>query len=373
MALLFVSACLMATPLRAASSFASPAFQSQWQAGEAITPNFWGPLPNAKDGQQEPYKEEASSSRLVQYFDKGRMELTNGSVTNGLLATDLVKGQVQVGDTTFQPKPAPAIPIAGDSDNTFPTYAQLGGTAASLLAPATAQPGNGSVAAIVPNGTVVALATTVTGRATIGGFDDATRHNVPGVFVDYRNKAGLPTIGYALSEPFIAMVKVAGQPKQVEMQVFERRVLTYTESNPDAFKVEMGNVGQHYYQWRSATPAPATSVTPTTSPTSVATVATPTATTATASGVTFLSVQGNTPGGAASVAVKGPPSAQCAITYTTPAGAISTVSGLGPKTTTTMGLTVWNWTIESNTRAGTGMVLVQCSGGVSATTTIKIG
>ena len=27
-------------------------------------------------------------------------------------------------------------------------------------------------------------------------------------------------------------------------------MLTYTASNPVAFKVEMGNIGQHYFQWR---------------------------------------------------------------------------------------------------------------------------
>src|SRR5262245_47123770 len=76
----------------AATSFANPAFQTQWQQGEAITPNLWGPLANAKDGQQEPYKEAPGGTRLVQYFDKGRMELTGGAVTNGLLATELIHG-----------------------------------------------------------------------------------------------------------------------------------------------------------------------------------------------------------------------------------------------------------------------------------------
>ena len=63
--------------VEAAGSFASPAFQKQWAAGEAITPNFWGPLPLAHDGQNEPYVEAPGGSRLVQYFDKARMELTN--------------------------------------------------------------------------------------------------------------------------------------------------------------------------------------------------------------------------------------------------------------------------------------------------------
>src|SRR5262245_19639343 len=105
-----------AAAIEAATAFANPAFQTQWQQGEAVTPNFWGPLANAKDGQQEPYKEAASSQRLVQYFDKGRMELTNGKVTNGLLATELVKGQIQLGDNMFLPQSPPAIPIAGDPD-----------------------------------------------------------------------------------------------------------------------------------------------------------------------------------------------------------------------------------------------------------------
>src|SRR5947209_18809440 len=100
----------------AASGFADSQFLKQWFEGEAVAPNFWGPVANAKNGQNEPYKEAQGGQRLVQYFDKGRMELTNGQLTNGLLATEIVTGQVQIGDKTFQPKAAPAIPIAGDPD-----------------------------------------------------------------------------------------------------------------------------------------------------------------------------------------------------------------------------------------------------------------
>ena len=60
-------------PAQASSSFADSAFQIQWQTGEAMTPNFWGPVALAHEGQQEPYKE-MGGTRLVQYFDKGRME-----------------------------------------------------------------------------------------------------------------------------------------------------------------------------------------------------------------------------------------------------------------------------------------------------------
>ncbi len=43
---------------------------------------------------------------------------------------------------------------------------------------------------------------------------------------------------------------MAGVERPVLFQVFERRVLTYNPANEPAFRVEMGNVGQHYYQWR---------------------------------------------------------------------------------------------------------------------------
>jgi hypothetical protein len=36
----------------------------------------------------------------------------------------------------------------------------------------------------------------------------------------------------------------------VLVQPFERRVLTYTPSNAPAWRVEMGNIGRHYYEWR---------------------------------------------------------------------------------------------------------------------------
>jgi hypothetical protein len=248
----------------AASSFADPAFQTQWEQGEAIAANYWGPLANAKDGRQEPYKEAAGGTRLVQYFDKGRMELTNGTVTNGLLATELITGQVQVGDAAFQAKDPPAIPIAGDPDNPGPTYAQLASKGKSLFAAAPKQTGNYAQAVVSPSGDISASDAGPSAAATFAAFDDPTQHNVPQAFADFRAKAGLQTIGYAKSEPFTATVKVAGAPKQVLVQVFERRVLTYTASNPDAFKVEMGNIGQHYYQWRYGSPGASASAAPAT-------------------------------------------------------------------------------------------------------------
>ena len=60
--------------------------------------------------------------------------------------------------------------------------------------------------------------------------------------------------GYPLTEAYWTDVLVGGVQKQVLVQVFERRVLTYTPSNSDGWKVEAGNVGQHYYTWRYTAP-----------------------------------------------------------------------------------------------------------------------
>jgi len=243
-------------PLAPNSPFAFAGFQSQWQQGEALAPNFWGPT--VAGGLQEHYVEAPGGVRLVQYFDKGRMELTNpdaGLVTNGLLANELITGQLQAGDGTFQSRVAAAIPIAGDPDNAGPTYAALGSTAAALLGPTPAQTGGGVTTSVATNGTITpGTSGAGSGPTALTAYDSVTRHNVPQAFARYRDTVGLLTIGYAKSEPFLASVKVAGVQRQVMVQVFERRVLTYTESNPDPFKVEMGNIGQHYYRWRYCAP-----------------------------------------------------------------------------------------------------------------------
>jgi len=57
-------------------------------------------------------------------------------------------------------------------------------------------------------------------------------------------------VGLPLSEPYWVQATVGGQVKDVLVQVFERRVMTFTPSNSAAFQVEMGNVGRAYYKWR---------------------------------------------------------------------------------------------------------------------------
>jgi thermitase len=56
--------------------------------------------------------------------------------------------------------------------------------------------------------------------------------------------------GLPISDPYWANVKIAGQKQDVLIQAFERRIVTYVPTAPEGFKVQMGNIGQHYYDWR---------------------------------------------------------------------------------------------------------------------------
>jgi cytochrome c553 len=256
--------------------FAHPAFRALWavaddpvaarQAGRSW---LWGPAGFAVAW--EDYAEAPGGKRLVQYFDKTRMEITDidgnpsgdGYVTNGLLARELVLGLIQQGNDRFAlHRPANTINVAGDPDDRDgPTYASF----SRLLGPAPA-----SQAAVMAT---IDRAGNVGQNGALGNYTDyvqyvaETGHNIPRVFWDFLNSTGpinragqletgpvfdpwwRPT-GFPITEAYWARVKVDGQVRDVLIQVFQRRVLTYTPDNPPAFQVEMGNVGRHYYQWR---------------------------------------------------------------------------------------------------------------------------
>lgn len=94
--------------------------------------------------------------------------------------------------------------------------------------------------------------------------------NVPQAFWDFMQRlptpGWLPTMGYPISPAFATNVRVNGvENTTVFVQAFERRVLTYTPSNPHSFQVEFGNIGRHYYTWRYGQNA-APGASPTTAP-----------------------------------------------------------------------------------------------------------
>ena len=256
--------CLMANDVLAADGFASPAFVQRWRQDEQTAPNFWGPLDLATEGVIETYTEGTAGpicrfdqvcpqylvrgKRLVQYFDKGRMELTSSGapVTSGLLVREMISGRMQLGDTAFEAHAPARISVAGDLDNLFPLYSDL----TAPLPPQLLASGAPVQTELTPNGPQAAANLPQDAAAAIATTDSATGLPLPRIFAEYRDRIGLQVIGLAITQPFWVQVKVAGVQRRVLMQAFERRVLTYNAANPDPFKVEFGNVGQHYYRWR---------------------------------------------------------------------------------------------------------------------------
>ncbi len=262
----------------AATDFGDTHFQSTWAytdqpvaAGSVNRTWMWGPQP---DGAAivEPYWDSSTGWRLVQYFDKTRMEITHPDgdqssiwyVTNGLLAKELITGNMQIGDDKFVQYSPAQVNVAGDAnDPNGPTYATF-----NTLMGNSAIPSGWLITQTVDrNGDVAADNSLSSYNVTAKDVGAPTNHNVASVFWDFMTSSGPvdqngnPTTdklfqnpfyatGYPLTEAYWTRVLVGGIQKQVLVQVFERRVLTYTPDNPDGWKVEAGNVGQHYYTWR---------------------------------------------------------------------------------------------------------------------------
>ncbi|HEY0071819.1 MAG TPA: hypothetical protein VGE04_17810, partial [Chloroflexia bacterium] len=276
--------------------FGHPSFEKLWRRtdqlvarGQADRSWYWGPSQISG-----PIKEKLGDrTRIVQYFEKTRMEINDPDnhpdrVTNGLLSNELISGYMQVGENEFERHdPAPYV-IAGDpddpnnpnDDNSNPTYASFAAVSntkdANKYQPnrLTSQPQPQYATATINRAGTVGNDARYAGFAfrnatQIVYFDSATRHNVPTVFWDYLNACG-PIVqggtvvdnqpindpwwsasGLPISDAYWARVTLFGQLEDVLVQAFERRVLTYrpAATNPD-FRVEMGNIGAHYVQWR---------------------------------------------------------------------------------------------------------------------------
>lgn len=258
-----------------AEGFVDDAFQSQWSAtdqavaiGKVSRTYFWGPTAFAHTN--EMYNESPNNGqRRVQYFDKARMELTKREgqdpnfVTNGLLTVELVTGRLQVGDNKFLQREPATNRVAGDQigNERTPTYAAFNKNKVIFGLPGAPSSGDRTGQAIKEainsEGQISTLVRTPV-ALQYARFFPQTAHNLASVFHDFfrteplSEKNWLSVMGYPISEPFWAkdQVMVAGQPREVLIQLFERRALTYTPSNPAGFQVEMGNIGQHYYAWR---------------------------------------------------------------------------------------------------------------------------
>lgn len=252
---------------------ADQAVQRLWWQSDGAVQNLsaartwlWGP--DAFAAPDEPYAESTDGGRQVYYFDKSRMEITNpggdrGSiwfVTNGLLVRDMIRGAIQVGDNAFQTTQPAQVPIAGDpasANPDAPTYASLRGVATvqddHQVPNRVRQPVTETLAKSGEVGSDPSLG----GATTLAAYDAVTGHNVAGVFSSWMTAQSwdpLYVIGRPITEPYWVRTRVQGTEQWVLIQAFERRLLTYTPTNPAGWQIEMGNVGRHYYEWRYGQP-----------------------------------------------------------------------------------------------------------------------
>lgn len=231
---------------------------------------LWGPAPLLET--QEPYAEAPGGQRLVVYYDKGRMEVTDPGadvssldyVTNGLLAKEMITGKIQVGDNSFEQKAPAQIPVAGDLDDPdSPRYASFTDLvdAPPLRSWSIVTQTLNAAGEVGDNPDLAYHGVIVTEP------DPITNHTVASVFLEYFLSGGAVwkdggltwapyfkdwhnMIGLPITEPFWSQVTANDEEINILIQCFERRCLTWSPSYEEGWQVEQANVGQHYLQWR---------------------------------------------------------------------------------------------------------------------------
>jgi hypothetical protein len=275
---LALAAMVTITSVSAAPTFGNDAFARVWDRQDRAVAEHvsdrswtWGPAP-ISDAQRENYAEAPEGMRAVQYFDKSRMEINDPTadpnatwyVTNGLLPIELMSGRMQIGNNQFQFRGPARVSAIGDPDN-WPTYADLLPFYQSPGAVNPSDLGKPATGMISPTGQIVGFNDYANDPATILVRGE-NNHGVAKGFQDFMNQEGLVSddgryvngqvydplfvFGLPVTGAYWVKTKVGGKDMPVLFQVFERRVLTYNPANPPAFRVEMGNVGQHYRVWR---------------------------------------------------------------------------------------------------------------------------
>lgn len=246
-------------PVREASQqpFASPAFEQLWLQSEPISLSLWGQTPLV--WRIEPYAEAPNGRRLVQYFDRGRMELTvrAGStapvVSQGRLAWELTTGQIALGSDLFARQQPPAISIdGGATDPRVPTYASF----SSLVSHRAPDRSNGEIVTdwLAADGSLQSAPPPTPAR--LSRYIALTGHNLPDVTIAFFNQfplgplAWIEVFGYPISEPVWAYYRHGQTASPSLIQVFERRILIYTPELPTDQRFTIANTGRHYYRWR---------------------------------------------------------------------------------------------------------------------------
>ncbi len=258
---------------------ADPAFRELWErfdrpVADSLVPRdwTWGPKPIVTI--REPYSSSPAGSRLVEYYPKGRMEITDPSrprtdpwfVTSGRLVWEMIYGKIEVGPGRYEARQAAEEPIFGEPmPPRTVTYASLARAVSALgNVRIDARSGRPIYEKLSFDGRIEADLSLAVYDQRYGQYDRAANHNVAKVFsdllaaVDAVYEGGrqvraqvysVRDIGLALAEPYWIRVTVDGRVQDALVQPFERRVLVFLPE-ADEPRVRMADSGLHYLAWR---------------------------------------------------------------------------------------------------------------------------
>lgn len=294
MLLLILLGCnllLLPAQVEAATPDQVASFRKLWYRTDSLVDDgsasrswVWGPqaLDYTYDDKYRFSPDDKFGERAFRHYDKGRMEIDSRQpkdskwyIRGSTLVKEMVMGRVQIDENGAVAALNPLgvgtpanIPVVGDPGTTeaTPTYATF--TDYSSLSGFRSPDRRGQfVTKLIDRSADTVQFNTSDSKAEVVRYENATGHNVPRAFVDFFNTQGqvldasgkkvteplfdpVYLFGFPLTEPYWAKVMVGGKSTLVLLQLFERRVLTYTPSNAPAWQVEMGNVGLHYLAWR---------------------------------------------------------------------------------------------------------------------------
>jgi type II secretory pathway pseudopilin PulG len=283
--ILLLNTGALAMPTRSGPDFADPAFKSTWARTDLPVANgtvkrsyYWGPQP-ISDAILEDSAGSPGGKHLVQYFDKSRMEINNPNgdksnpfyVTNGRLAVELITGEIQENGYPYKSRWPAYIPLGDNTGNDSEiTYASFRAALNTKSAPNVGAIVQKEIVAdgpldLISPGTLPSIGAKY--NVKYAYYESVTGRGIPDVFWSFLNTTG-PVIqdgeqvtarlndpyfyatGYPISDAYWARLTVGGVQVDALLQAYERRVLTYVPGAPEGFKVQMDNVGQHYYDWR---------------------------------------------------------------------------------------------------------------------------
>ncbi len=241
-------------------SFATPAFQNAWIADVSAATgvlDLWGSDPLV--WRVEPYTGAPNDRRVVQYFERGRMELETGSsqVTIGKLVAELTNGEIDLGDGVSMKRQPPDLPVdSGTPDDRVPTYLTL---ARLVGEPATDRSGAADQITDWIDRSGLIDGSTTPEVVRYGEFVQETGRNLPDVTVElfarpeFQGGRWIELLGYPLSDPFWTYYRRGDEMAPSLIQVFERRILVYTPGLESSRPFAISSSGKHYLSWRYGT------------------------------------------------------------------------------------------------------------------------